>query len=39
MNIEKVNGFWVPSNDVHLKDWKAGQQFTQNKCLLKFLDY
>ena len=39
MKIEKVNGFWVPSNDIHLEEWKAGQPFTQNKCLLKFLDY
>lgn len=39
MKIEKVNGFWVPSNDIHLEQWKAGQPFTQNKCLLKFLDY
>jgi FkbM family methyltransferase len=39
MKIEKVNGFWVPSNDVHLNDWKQGKPFTQNKCLLKFLDY
>ena len=39
MKIEKVNGFWVPSNDIHIEQWKAGQPFTQNKCLLKFLDY
>jgi len=39
MNIEKVNGFWVPSNDIHLTDWKAGKPFTQNKCLLQFQDY
>lgn len=39
MKIEKVNGFWVPCNDVHLNDWKQGKPFTQNKCLLKFLDY
>ena len=39
MKIEKVNGFWVPSNDIHLEEWKAGQPFTQNKCLLKFLAY
>ena len=39
MNIEKVNGFWVPSNDVHIEDWKSGKPFTQNKCLLQFLDY
>ena len=39
MNIEKINGFWVPSNDVHIEDWRAGKPFTQNKCLLKFQDY
>jgi len=39
MNIEKVNDFWVPSNDIHIEKWKAGQPFTQNKCLLKFLKY
>ena len=39
MTIEKVNGFFVPANDVHINDWKAGQPFTQNKCLQKFLDY
>lgn len=39
MKIEKVNGFWVPSNDVHIDDWKAGKPFTQNKCLVKFLKY
>ena len=39
MKIEKVNGFWVPSNDIHLEEWKAGQPFTQNKCLLKLLAY
>jgi len=39
MKIEKVNGFWVPSNDIHINDWKVGKPFTQNKCLLKFLDY
>ena len=39
MKIEKVNGFWVPNNDLHFEDWKAGKSFTQNKCLLKFIDY
>ena len=39
MKIEKVNGFWVPSNDIHVNDWKAGKPFTQNKCLIKFLEY
>ena len=39
MKIEKVNGFWVPSDDIHINEWKEGRPFTQNKCLLKFLDY
>lgn len=39
MKIEKVNGFWVPSNDIHIEQWKAGKPFTQNKCLVKFLKY
>ena len=39
MKIEKVNGFWVPSNDIHIEDWKSGKPFTQNKCLNKFLKY
>ena len=39
MNIEKVNGYWVPSNDIHLDEWKAGAPFTQNKCLNKFIKY
>ena len=37
--IEKVNDFWVPSNDVHIEQWKSGKPFTQNKCLLHFIDY
>jgi len=39
MNIEKVNNFWVPKDDLHFEDWKAGKPFTQNKCLLKFREY
>ena len=39
MKIEKVNGFWVPSDDVHLQDWKQNNNFTQNKCLDKFLTF
>ena len=39
MNIEKVNDFWVPSNDVHIEQWKSGSPFTQNKCLNKFIKY
>ena len=39
MKIEKVNGFWVPSNDIHIEDWRNGKPFTQNKCLTKFIEY
>ena len=39
MQIEKVNGFWVPSNDVHIEDWKKDKHFTQNKCLEKLIAY
>jgi len=39
MKIEKVNNFWVPSNDIHLEKWKAGEPFTQKKCLEKFIRY
>ena len=37
--IKKINGFWVPANDVHLEDWEQGKSFTQNKCLDKFVEY
>lgn len=37
--IKKINGFWVPANDVHFKDWEKGKSFTQNKCLDKFILY
>ena len=37
--IKKINGFWVPANDIHIEQWILGSSFTQNKCLLKFLDY
>ena len=40
MTIEKVNGFYVPSNDIHLEDWKSKKtNFTQNKCLEKFVNF
>jgi len=40
MTIEKVNGFWVPANDVHLEDWKSNKiTFTQSKCLEKFVTF
>ena len=37
--IVKVNEFWVPENDIHIEDWKAGKPFTQNKCLLQFKEW
>ena len=39
MDIQQVNGVWVPSNDIHLQDWLAGKPFTQNKCLNNFLKH
>lgn len=39
MKIEKVNGIWVPSNDIHIEQWKSGQPFTQNKCLNSFISW
>jgi len=29
----------VPSNDIHVEQWRNGQSFTQNKCLKEFLDW
>jgi FkbM family methyltransferase len=29
----------VPSNDVHIEDWKKNKDFTQSKCLDKFINY
>jgi|TARA_Y100000590_G_C15665472_1_gene994280 FkbM family methyltransferase len=37
--IEEINDFWVPSNDKHIDQWKAGLPFTQNKCLNNFINY
>jgi FkbM family methyltransferase len=39
MRIEKINGFWVPSNDIHVEQWRQGRPFTQNKCLKIFLKW
>lgn len=39
MKIEKINGFWVPSNDIHIEDWRNGKPFTQSRCLNKFIKY
>jgi FkbM family methyltransferase len=29
----------VPSNDIHIEQWKAGAPFTQSQCLNKFIKY
>lgn len=39
MSIEKINGFWVPGNDIHVEQWRQGRPFTQHKCLKQFLKY
>lgn len=39
MNITKINGFFVPANDIHVDKWKANEDFTQSKCLKKFIEY
>ena len=39
MNIEYVNGYWVPANDIHIEKWKTGEPFTQNKGLKQFVEY
>ena len=39
MSIEQINGVWVPSNDIHIAEWRAGKPFTQNKCLLRFIEH
>jgi len=40
MNIEKVNDFWLPSDDGQIEQWrKKGTPFMQDKCLHKFLRY
>ena len=39
MNIEKINDFWVPSEDVHRQKWIDGAKLMQNKCILRFLNY
>lgn len=39
MKIEKINDFWVPSNDIHRQKWIDGAKLMQNKAILKFLEY
>ena len=39
-NIEKINGFWVPSYDAQIEDWRvAGAPHMQDKCLKSFLKW
>jgi len=38
--IEQINGFWVPSNDAQIKDWrKKGTPYVQDRCLNSFIKY
>ena len=40
MNIEKVNDFWLPSDDGQIEQWrKKGTPFMQDKCLNNFVKY
>ena len=39
MRTEKINGFWVPTVDIHVEKWKSGDPFSQNKCLNTFISY
>lgn len=39
MKTERVNGLWVPANDVHIEQWRSGEPFTQNKCLNSFISW
>ena len=39
MRTEKIHSFWVPANDIHVEKWKAGDPFSQNKCLNTFISY
>jgi len=34
MKVEKINDFWVPSNDMHIEDWRSGKPFTQSRLVL-----
>ena len=40
MEIEKINNFWIPSNDEQIEKWrKQGQPDTQDRCLNRFIKY
>tara|TARA_B100000900_G_scaffold240017_1_gene204004 strand:- start:1974 stop:2612 length:639 start_codon:yes stop_codon:yes gene_type:complete len=40
MTIEQINGFWVPSHDAQIGDWReTGAPFVQDKCLNYFTKY
>ena len=38
--IEKINGFWVPSTDNQMEQWRTdGTPFMQDRCLKSFIKY
>ena len=38
--IEKINNFWVPSNDAQIEQWReTGTPFMQDRCLNNFVKY
>jgi len=40
MKIEKINNFWVPSNDAQIEQWReTGTPFMQDSCLNNFVKY
>ena len=40
MKIEKINNFWIPSNDAQIEKWrKDGYPYMQDRCLNRFLKY
>ena len=40
MKIEKINNFWIPSNDAQIEKWrKEGFPHMQDRCLNRFLKH
>ena len=40
MKIEKINNFWVPSEDGQIEQWRStGAPFMQDRCLNNFVEY
>ena len=38
--IEQINGFWVPSDDAQINEWREkGSPFVQDRCLNRFIKY